>query len=97
MPLALTAGQQASLTTIDSNMQSAFSDGTTPPVLAPIDGYAKLDADMQKLTKDTFKLALAAYMAAMGMPGLTTVINYTKQDMSPGTLTFTNGILTAST
>lgn len=100
--LTLNAGQVTQLTTQDSNLQQAFADGTQGPgptdVLSPINGYQRLSTDLQKLTRDTFKMTLAAFMVAMGLPGLTTTVNYRKSDgVSNGTLTFTNGILTSST
>lgn len=100
--LSLTSGQVTQLSTTDTNLQKAFAEGTTGPgpvdVLSAIDKYSSLDATYQQITKDTFKMALAAFMASMGLPGITTTVNYRKSDgVTNGTLTFVNGILTSST
>lgn len=97
MPLTLTAAQIAQLATQDANLQTIFAEGSNAG-LGPIEDYTELSAEHQQLTKDTFKQALAAFMAALGLPGLTVTVDYRKSDgTTNGTLTFTNGILTGST
>ena len=66
--------------------------------MAPLPKYDTLKSEIQTVVKDSFKISLAALMHSMGLPGLTTTIDYRKSDGSTnGTLTFVNGILTAST
>lgn len=100
--LFLTAPQAAQIALQDANLQEAFLEGTEAPgqpdLLPLMEKFDSLPADVQKTVRDTFTAPLAAFMQAMGLPGLTTTINYRKSDgTTNGVLTFTNGILTAST
>lgn len=102
--LILTAPQVALLTTIQSNLTDALTDGingpgSPPPVIDPLDGFAKVKSADKVAGVKAIATGFAAYMVAAGVGGgLTTVINYAKAaGGGDGTLTFTNGVLTAAT
>ncbi len=105
MPLRLTANQAAVLGDLDDALHKAFSDGTdgdTPDLITPIEGYKdEFNLLQQQQTRLIFEDLAAATMVALNVPGalLGTVITVPIPKITSGgangSLTFTDGILTA--
>jgi len=104
-PLQLSANQSAVLGDLDDALHKAFNEGTdgdTPNLIAPIEGYKDDFSPLQQeQTRLIFKNLAAATMVALNIPGVLTgaVITVPVAKITPGgangSLTFTDGILTA--
>jgi len=107
MKLIITADQEAGILALEGDLEQAFSYGVennlAVSVLDPMPLYDDPAVQAVKQSvKDPFKSLIAAMMVALNIdegfpPGLTTVVTLAKLTAlgSTGSLTFTNGVLTA--
>lgn len=105
--LIITADQETGIVSLEGDLEQAFTFGVennlAVPVLDPMPLYDDPDVQTEKQgIKDPFKSLIAAMMVALnitqGLPiGLTTTVVLAKLTTlgSNGSLTFTDGILTA--
>lgn len=103
--LQLTANQAAALTDLDDALHRAFGegvDGDTQDLMAPIEGYQDDFTPLQQdQTRLTFMNVAAAAISALNIPGALNEVETTipiariTPGGTDGSLTFTDGILTA--
>ncbi len=106
MKLIINADQEAGIIELEGDLEQAFAYGVENNLAVPVLGPMPLYDDpavqaVKQGMKDPFKSLIAAMMVALnitdGLPvGLTTVVPLAKLTAlgNPGSLTFTNGILT---
>lgn len=100
MPLTFTDLQVSNFfSPLDTALNTVFTDGAQSPsfpsLLAGMPKYPTFTSKIQQETRDTFRQVFAAWLTTT--QGITTTVNYLKNPSGSGTLTFVNGILTAST
>lgn len=105
MALVITADQEASIDTLEGDLEQAFSlgvqDQAAVPVLPPMPYYSTPDVQAVKQgVKDPFKSLVAAMMVALNIKGslpvgLSTTVTLAKLTGmgTNGSLTFVDGIL----
>jgi len=108
-PLVIDTTQNAVVTLLDTALENSFKDGTecnSVQVIPPIDGYTNpvITGAIKSVMKDVFRSALAALLVSLGIEKAfqaslfaplvgTNAINLG----AGGSLTVTNGIVTAQT
>lgn len=99
--LDITASQQVVIDATDQYVEDAFLEGVSQGASLVIPGlkdYDKVKTADRPLVRRSFRSAMAALLKAMGWgSGLTTTVTLAKitGGGTDGSLTFTNGILTA--
>jgi hypothetical protein len=103
-PLALSTDQVTLMNSVDSLLNQAMLSGVVDPfgnqltkAIPPLPMYGTLSTLIQEQTQAALRGGYSALISAMG--GVSTVISLGPLTMTgtPGSLTFTNGILTAYT
>lgn len=113
MALSITDAQAVNVVdAVDAHIEDAFAAGVDAPsypaLLDAMTEYTSLSSSQKAGVKDVFRQVVAAIAKTLGITGpfaagafttgQTVVISYMKADgVTTGTLTFTNGVLTAST
>jgi len=87
-PLVLDSNEAAFLISLDSALEQAFLDGVvvpggTPPTLAGVPNYDKLETDQRKMTRDVFKSVIAAMVSKFDSYNVPTAVSTFSNDYQP--------------
>jgi hypothetical protein len=105
MALILNPAQVTVIESVAADIQEALlngvDDGSADVIVPPMQDYNLVQSGFQTQVVDSYRAPLAALLVALGLPaavGLSVTIPLAKLTLlgTAGSLTFTNGVLTAA-